>query len=88
MIIYKSKSNSKRNNNYLPFQNLTKVSTNIFKVDINGIFDWLEMCKILFLHKSLLINQLEISSHVHRKRITQFLPYTVQWYIESQVYFS
>ena len=32
-------------NNYLLFGNLTQVSTNIFKIDINGISDPLEMCK-------------------------------------------
>ena len=56
------------------FRKLTKVSTNNFKIDINGISDPLEMCKLLFLHKSLFINQLEILSHVHRKCITQVLP--------------
>ena len=57
------------------FRKLSKVSTNNFKTDINGISDPLEMCKKLsFLHKSLFINQLEILSRVHRKCITQVLP--------------
>ena len=35
--------NSKGDDNYLLFRKLTKVSTNNFKIDINGIFDQLEM---------------------------------------------
>ena len=38
--------NLKGDNNYLPLKKkLTKVSTNNFKKDINGISDPLEMCK-------------------------------------------
>ena len=54
---------------------LTKISTNNFKIDINGISDPLEMCKkILFLHTSVFITQFEMLSHVHQKYITQVLP--------------
>ena len=52
------------------FRKLTKVSINNFKIDNNGISGPLETCKILFLYKSLFINQLEFVSHVHRKCIT------------------
>ena len=41
------------------FRKLTKVATNHFKTDINRFSDPLEMCKILFLHKSLSTNQLQ-----------------------------
>ena len=42
------------------FRELTTVLTKNFKIDIDGISDPLEMCKISFLHKSLSINQLSI----------------------------
>ena len=80
IIIYKSKTtyifNSKGDNKYLPFQKPNKVHvlTNNVKIDINGISDPLEMCKNIILNKSLFINHLEISSHVHQKCITQVLP--------------
>ena len=56
------------------FRKLTKLSIDDFKIDISGISDILEMCKMLFLHEFLFIDQLEILSHVHRKCITQVLP--------------
>ena len=46
------------------FRKLTKVSMNNFKIDISRISDPLEMCKNLFVFKSLFINQFEILSHV------------------------
>ena len=46
------------------FRKLTKVSTNNFKIDFNGISDPLEICKILFLHNILFVNQLEMLSHI------------------------
>ena len=56
------------------FRKLTKVSTNNFKIDIDGISDPLKMCKyILFLHKYLFINQLEIVSHVVVKQEVEAL---------------
>ena len=53
------------------FRKPTKVSTNNFKIDIDGISDLLEMCKIItvFLHKSLVINQLEYLSHVVKEEV-------------------
>ena len=60
---------SKGDNNYLPFQKSNKSIKNNFKIDINGISDLLETCEILFLHKSLFINQLGILSHVVLKAL-------------------
>ena len=37
----------KGDNYYSAFQETNKVSTNNFKTDIEGISDWLEMCKDL-----------------------------------------
>ena len=54
------------------FRKLTKVSTNNFKLDINGIPNPLEMCKILFLHKSLFINRLNILSRVALEALHRF----------------
>ena len=57
IVIYESKPP--------PFsENLTKVSIYNFKIGIDRISDRLECAKILFLHKSPFIIQLEILSHV------------------------
>ena len=64
--------NSKRDSIYYLFRKLTKVSTNNFKIDINGISDLLEMCKNIILHKSLFINQLEILSHVAKEAFNRY----------------
>ena len=64
--------NSKGDNNCLPFQKLTKVSTSNIKINVNGIFDPLKCAKILFLHNSLLF-QLEMLSHVIVKREVEAL---------------
>ena len=62
IIIYKSKTtifSIQRKMIYTSlFRELTTVLTKNFKIDIDGISDPLEMCKISFLHKSLSINQL------------------------------
>ena len=64
--------NSKGDNSYLPLQ-----KTNNFKIHValTEFFIRWKFAKILFLHKSLFINQLEILSHVNRKCITQVLPW-------------
>ena len=57
------------------FRKQTKMSTNNFKIDINGISDPLEMCKNIISAESLFINQLEICCRKTGNRsITQVLP--------------
>ena len=68
------------------FNKVTKLSTNNFKTDVNGISESVQkyFFKIyLFLHKSLFINQSEISSHVvvkhevealHRSSVKRQIP--------------
>ena len=64
--------NPKGDNNYLPSLELTKISTNIFKIKIKRISDWLEMCKRIYQNKSLLVSLQEILFHVALEALREY----------------